>query len=295
MGDWNRDGDVVPRALATVRTWLESDPDLRALLANLPALEPLLAVDVNNQNPEFLTVAASALDRLNRGVNIPALSNGTLAALIGLDLRMLDATQDTRFRDGAAGAIDTAKARYDAKLGFFKIDASGSGNEFYTGPNALLGEAFYLAWRKLEDQTLRPIAGEVLGQVSDMFDAGAGLYRRKVMPDGAPQEADSLGGYAAAIHLFVTAASTTGRGTYHSRAAIVANYALANFQPSNASTAESISFAAALLGLGHVADAANYRARAQDILRHVSPSVHTDPGIAAQFMLAARRAQLEEF
>src|SRR5206468_265258 len=101
-------------------------------------------------------------------------------------------------------AVRSANARWDEPNAFFKTDAADTANVFYTDANARLGEAFYLAWRALDDPTLRPKAGEVLGRVSDLFDARAGLYQRQDLSDGAMSEPAWLVAYSAAMQLFVT-------------------------------------------------------------------------------------------
>ena len=269
MRELNWDGPVVQNTLYAVHTWLGSTPDLNTLVDNLPALELVGAAHLNNPDSNSLSLAAQALERVNLDRDFAAFSNLVLAAMIRLNLRMLGITREKRFRDGGIRAIEAAKARFDEKNGYFRSGASDASGIFYTDANARLGEAFYLDVAALDDQSLRPIAGEVLGQVSDIFDADAGLYGRIVMPDGVRDAPGNLGVYAAAMDLFLTAAETTGRATYNTRACIIANFALSNVPATNASQEECIMFAGARLRLYGVVRVGSYQRRASEILSSI--------------------------
>jgi uncharacterized protein YyaL (SSP411 family) len=157
-----------------------------------------------------------------------------------------------------------------------------------------LGEAFYFVWRVLDDQELRPIAGEVLGHVSRMFDPNAGLYADEETPAGDPEETRRLGTCAAAMQLFLTANETTGRRTYMSRATILADHVSQNLDMGQAisaqrAAAERAAYADALVRLEQFCGEAKHGRTAREILK--KDLQNAVPGIeAAPLALAVEHA-----
>lgn len=260
----------IAETLASIHRWRSRPPDAGALARNVGALDFAFTAAVINQDAELLQLPLKALDIIRDGANLETLSNELLAACIRLNLRAFAVTRDSQYEGGALKAVRAAQARWDEPNAFFKTDAADTANVFYTDANAPLGEAFYLAWRALDDATLRPPAGEVLGRVSDLFDATAGLYERQDLSDGAASEPDWLAAYSAAIQLFLTASETTGRGTYLARACIVADYALTHLDVTASVLRHQFDFGRALARLGLSNAAAQYREPANEILRRVT-------------------------
>lgn len=263
------DARFVRETIENVGTWLAREPAADALGRNVGALEFALGSSVHNRDAELRMLVTKALEKVQSGANFDELSNETLGAWIGLNLRAAQVTQDARFENGARLMLACANARWDEGNAFFKTNAADTTNVFYTDGNARIGEAFYLAWRELDDQTLRPKAGIVLGQVSDLFDADAGLYCRKEMPDGTAGEPNRLGAYAAAIQMFLTASELTARGTYTARACIVANYALAHADEIQGDWENRFLFGRGLARLAQIYPA-EYRDEAVEHLRSVT-------------------------
>ncbi len=273
--------------VARVCVWLESQPDTQSLLNHLPALELALAAHVKNHDTELLTLTTRALERINADANFEVVTNEMLAAIILLNLRVFQVNHDAKFQDAAQGTTRVATRRFDDKLDFFKTDTS---QVFYTDANARLGEAFYFAWRVLDDQTLRPMAGAILGQVGDLFDGNAGLYQHAELPDGARSETQSLGAYTAALQMFLTASETTARRTYMPRASILADFALANLNIETALWIERAKFADALLRLEQFTNDLRYRDTAREILKNALGE--GEPNItAAPLALAVEHAE----
>lgn len=228
------------------------------------ALELALATHVKNHDTEGLARTATEVERLNETAKLEALADETLAALILLNLHVFQIRRDARFEAWAQRAIERANARWNDELQFFQASTERA-NVLWTAPNAKLGEAFYVAGRVLEEQSLRPKAGEILGHVSDLFDLDTGLCEFAELPDGAKGETKQLAVYAAAMQLFLTASETTGRRTYISRACIVANFALDRLDVQGAPLNERIAFKDALLRLEQFTGERRYAARAHNL------------------------------
>lgn len=277
---------LVQDTLSTVRAWLQSNPDRATLLNQLPALELALAAHVKNHDTELVALTLVALERVNTNASLDSLSNSDLAALIFLNLRAWQLTHDARFENAARRAIELAKTRWDEENAFFKTSATETTNVFYTDANAQLGEAFYFAWRALEDQTLRPNAGDVLGQVSRVFDPNVSLYAADELPTSV--EWNTLGTRAAAMQLFLSASETTGRRTYMTRACIIADDALKNLD-TRGTLDERAKFADALLRLERFTTITQYRDTAREILKNAAAEI--EPSVdAATLALAIEHA-----
>lgn len=228
------------------------------------ALELALASHVKNHDTEALAYTAAGVERLNASAKLAELANETLATLVVLNLHVFQVRHDTRFEAAARRLIETANTRWNDELRFFQVNTQRS-NVFWTAANAKLGEAFYAAWRVLEEQTLRPKAGEILGHVSDLFDPETGLCQYVELPDGQKGDTKQLAAYTAAIQMFLTASETTGRGTYIARACIAANFALDKLDVESAPPNERTALADALVRLEHSTGGRRYGARARKL------------------------------
>lgn len=237
---------------------------INLLLDELRALELALATDVKNHESDGLARTAAAVERLNESAKPAELANETLAALVVLNLHVFQVRHDTRFEAAARRVIETANTRWNDELRFFQVSTQRS-NVFWTAANAKLGEALYAAWRVLEEQTLRPKAGEILGHVSDLFALDTGLCQYAELPDGATGDTKQLDAYAAAIQMFLTASETTGRGTYIARACIAANFALDRLDVESAPPNERTALADALVRLERLTGEGRYGARARKL------------------------------
>lgn len=260
--------DFFRETVGAVRAWLASNPSHDDILNHLPALELALAAHVKNHNMELLALGMDALERIHTNASFDSLSNIQLAALILLNLRTFQLTHNARFQTAAQRAVEMAKTRWDEENAFFKTSATDPTNVFYTDANAQLGQVFYFAWRALDDQTLRPIAGEVLGQVSRVFDPNAFLYATDELVTSA--EWNTPGTRAAAMQFFLSASETTGRRTYMTRACILADDTLTNVEIENFSRDERATFADALLRLEQFTSIARYRDTARDMLKNAA-------------------------
>lgn len=269
--------NLVRETLALVRAWLTARPDAETLLNHLPALELALAAHVKNHDTKLLSLVTSALERVNTNAAHETGANTILAEFILLNLRVFQLTRDAQFQNAAQRALDVAKARWDEERAWFKPSATDATNVFYADANAQLGQAFYFAWRALEDQTLRPIAGEVLGQMSSVFDPNAALYATDELPS---EDINTLGVRAAAMQLFLTASETTGRRTYMTRASILAEDAVKNLDL-NGTLDERAKFADALLRLEQFAGIARARDTAREILKQAAAQTHANVDAAA--------------
>lgn len=279
------DTTLVGETVRRVREWLETAPEADALWKHLPALNLALAAHLKKRDDDLIGLVRRAVDRLNGAKDRDEQGNGTLADLILLNVRLAqsggEATSKVGYTRQAWRAIEVAKSRYDEKLGFFRTGASDASNVFYTAGNARLAEAFYFVWRVLDEPELRPMAGEVLGHVSRMFDPNAALYADDETPDGDPEEAQRLETCAAAMQLFLTASETTGRRTYMTRASIVADFVSQKFDVGQASAPERAAYAEALSRLEQFCGEAKYGRMAREILeqelRHATPGIETAP------------------
>lgn len=263
------DMGIFAGTVAAVTKWLAGSPKTDELIEHLPALELAFAGYIKNHDSELIDLAAEALDRVRTQADLDGLDNATLAGLIRLDLSAAElGTRTTRV---AGPLCEIGSARWDTELEYFRADATPIALEIdphiaYIGANAKLGEAFYLAWRALDEQHLRQIAGDVLGLVSGAFDTEAGLYQCVEKPDGARRETQNLGTYAAAMQMFMTAAETTARRTYMPRAIILADFAAAHLEIERQPTDARIEFARALLRLEQFSGEEGYGRTAQKIL-----------------------------
>jgi uncharacterized protein YyaL (SSP411 family) len=221
------DAKIFARTTGHVRQWLETKPNAHEIAAHVPALELALAAHVKNQDPSLLALVRDAVARARAELALENMALDALASWITLNTQLFQFTRATQDQDAARRWTKHGAARFDETRGMFRTDARDEANVFCTDANARMAEAFYLAWRVLDDQTLRPLAGEVLGQVSDAFTVGEGLPARVHLPDGVRSDTRNAATYAAALQMFLTATETTGRGTYVSRARILADFVLA--------------------------------------------------------------------
>ena len=261
--------DFFRETVGAVRAWLASNPSHDDILNHLPVLELALAAHVKNHDTELLALGMDALERIHTNASFDSLSNIQLAALILLNLRTFQLTHNARFQTAAQRAVEMAKTRWDEENAFFKTSAMDTTNVFYTDANARLGEAFYFAWRSLDDQTLRPIAGEVLGQVSRVYDANASLYATDELPTPVDEASNTLDTRAAAMQFFLTASETTGRRTYMTRACILADDALKNFDLMGTFD-ECANLADTLVRLEQFTNIARYRDTAREMLKNAA-------------------------
>lgn len=270
--------DFFRETTAVVRAWLAANPSFDGILKQLPALELALAAHVKNHDSELLALTLVALERVNTNASFDSLSNTNLAALIFLNLRAFQLTHDARFQTAVQRVIALAKTRWDEENAFFKTSAMDTTNVFDTDANAQLGQAFYFAWRALDDQTLRPIAGEVLGHMSRVYDPQADLDEMEELPSRADDSSNTLATRAAAMQFFLTASETTGRRTYMTRACILADDALKNFDLAGTFD-ERAKFADALLRLEQFTSITRYRDTARELLKNavavIEPNVDT--------------------
>lgn len=290
-GQTTRAWEFFDATAAQVRVWLNTEPDAAELVTHLPALELALAAHVKNQDARLLTLASGALARISTDTDFETLENVTLAGLIGLNLRAFLVTQAVLFEGVARRAIEAAKARFDDKDGFFKVSAADTSKRFEAEANTLLGEVFYFAWRLLDDQTLRPIAGEILGQVSAYFDPSP-RFSDHEPPELVTTEAErrELAVIAAAMQLFLTAGETTGRRSYLPRAAIVADAALENLAAMQGHATAQAGFANALVRLGQFTGEARYSSAARSMLQEVATNTQANID-AANIALALVNAE----
>lgn len=269
------DTRFVGETVAKIRSRLATDPGGEQVIQNLPALELMLAAHVKKHDSELLRLTTAALERANDSTSPGEVSNATLAELIFLNLRVCLLTRDTKFREHAQRAIATANTRWNEELAFFEPRAASGSKVFYTDANAGLGEAFYFAWRVLDEPSLRPKAGEILGQVSQMFVAEAGLGQCIELPEGAPKERNHLAAYASAIQMFLTASETMARRTYVARGCILAEYGLTHALHENAPLAARARFADALLRLEQFTSIRKYRSTAREIVQDAAALIST--------------------
>lgn len=285
------DSTFLDETVGQVRVWLGETSTATDLIKQLPALELALAAYVKNHDTELLALVSGALERISSDTEFETVENVTLAGLIGLQLRMFLLTDEGSVKDAAEQTITVAKARFDEQEGFFKVRAADTSKRFDAQANALLGEVFYFAWRVLDDQTLRPIAGEMLGQVSAFFDPAPRFT------DAEPsdivtneRERQELAVIAAAMQLFMTAGETTGRRSYLPRAAIVADAALENLKAMHGDAAAQADFASALVRLTQFTGEAHYSGAARSVLQVVASKTQAS-GDAASVALAVANAE----
>lgn len=283
------DPKIFAATLKRVRAWLESRPDVQALVMHTDALELALAAQVKNPDAKSFALVQEAVTRVNQTDSQNSALDALTNAII-LNLQLFQFTRNTQYKTAAQQWAALAVSRFDETLGLFRADALDAPNVFWVDANARLANAFYLAWRVLDEQSLRPIAGEILGQVSAAFAAGEGLYQRVELPDGARSDTKHIPAYAEAMQMFLTAMETTGRGTYVSRAQIVADFLL----KSGLTDTHSLSFhkrallADALTRLFQFTHTDAYRGAADALLRDTSDVPSSID--AAQFALAVEHA-----
>lgn len=273
-------GDTV----SSVRSWLTTIANEDGLAnsrtglvsTELPAFEFALAAYVKNHDADLLELTCAAAVRLNASAKLDELANETLAEWIALNLHLFQVSRDARFEEEARRGIETANSRWDETLKFFKVSVRNTANVFWTLSNARLGEAFYVAWRVLNDPSVRDKAGEVLGRVSEGFEPGEGLYQRVELPGGVKSEAKQLGAYAAAMQMFLTASETTGRRTYMARAWMVADCALDTLDLQSASSNECAAFADALVRLEQFSGESRFGERARNMLENAVSQARPD-------------------
>src|SRR5581483_2790012 len=279
--------NLIQDTLRQVKVWLRSHPTPSSLYANLPALELALAAHLKNQDTELFALVRDALARLNQNVEPTQLSLEGLAALILLNLRTDQRIGTTEFQSAAQGLLAEGLARFDSQLEYLKASVSDNSQVFHAEGNAKLGEAFYLAWRVLDDQALRSPAGDVLGQVSTLFDPLFHLYREALPPTNG-NESQRLSTIAAAIQLFLTASETTGRATYIIRACFLADSFLRQTDTEGSVTQDRVALARALNRLEQFTSKPEYRRAAQDILKAIRESNPPQGLDAASYALAVQ-------
>jgi len=285
------DNQTTAETTAQVREWLGTNPPANELLANLPAVELALAESINNRNKAWFVQAQTSAQQLNGSVDLTTVSSIDLAALLRLNLHLIELDAGNEFGQAANVIIQEAKARFDEVGEYWRSSAGEASQTFLTDANAALAESFYLGWRVLDDQTLRPLAGAGLGQVSDAFVPGEGLYQQRDLTEETNAEPNHLGAYTAAVQMFLTATETTGRGTYLSRAQITAQFALHHLEREmgKADALHPIAFAEALIRLARFCSQGDYAAIAAALL---APLQHQMPGIrGAAYALALEHSQ----
>lgn len=243
--------DLALAVTNAARAWLSAEPDAATLATHVAALELVWTAQRETQDAALWSALASAMTRVNDAPDAARVALQDAAALLDLNIQLWQFTQAEAYRAAARRWTDLALARFDAVRGLFPANASAEANVFYVDVNARMAEALYHAWRALDEPQARSIAGELLGQVSDAFVVGKGLYQRFEMPDGARSETRHLAAYTNALQMFLTAMETTGRGAYLSRASILADFVLAQEWASAAGLdfAERAQLAAALTRL----------------------------------------------
>jgi hypothetical protein len=284
------DAKIFARTSGHVRQWLETKPHAQVLAAHAPALELALAAHVKNQDPVLLALVQDAVSRVNAELALENMALDALASWITLNVHLFQFTHAAPYQDAARRLTQHGVTRFDETHGMFHADASDEANVFCAGANARMAEAFYLAWRVLDDQTLRPPAGDVLGQVGDAFTVGEGLYERVHLPDGVRSDPRNMATYAAAMQMFLTATETTGRGTYLGRARILADFVLAKglAEMNHLAFDARARLADALTRLFQFTHADVYQEAADALLRETTD---VPPGIdAANFALAVEHA-----
>ncbi len=280
--------EILAATVEAVRAWLVTKPDAAELDEHLPACELALAAYVKNQDAQLSALLADGVARLNAS-DAAACSLDTLTARLQLNLHLWQVTRNALYADAARALTQTANARFDETNGMFCADAADT-RLFLTDANARMADAFYAAWHALNIEELRPRAGSVLGQVSDVYEPGQGLYQTVILPDGPRSDTRTLAAYTAAIQMFLTALETTGRGTYLARAQILANFVLARDLANARQTGfdERALCADALTRLFQLSRADVYQTAADVLLRQ---SDDVPDGIAgARFALALERA-----
>lgn len=281
--------DLEAAILNAVRAWLKTNPDASALAAQLPALELAFTSHVKQHDAELWAMLQNAMTRLN---DTPMSEHGAvenLAARLDLNVRLWQFSQSDVYLDAARRLTKQAIAQFDTDREMFHAAAPDNAPVFCTDANARMAEALYRAWRALDDAVARSIAGTLLGTVSDAFVAGEGLYQCVELPDGARTDTRHIPAYANAIQMFLTATETTGRGTYVSRASILADFIVAQAWASAAQLRfdERALFADALARLNLFVSADAYQNAPDDLLSKTS-DVPVTPD-AASFVLAIER------
>lgn len=263
---------------------LNSRGTARASFDQLPALELLLAAYAKSGDARYLNVVKAAANRLAE--QLTDLQDGKDAApLLQLALRLYELKTDSAYRELARAVIERIEAAFLNKQAvYFRTSCDAAG--FETGLNAALGEAYYHAWRVLEDQERRSVAGQVLGHVSEMFDPQQGLGSRRNADLIPTAERALLGDYAATIQLFMTAAETTARPTYLGRAMTLADYALAHAVELQGRFQEHVAFADALTRLHQFTGEAKYHSAAGARLESLAESYQEHGTQAAGYALA---------
>lgn len=209
------------------REWLAEVPAAAELTAHVPALELVFTAYVKNHDGGLWKLLQKSIARANDRSVPETMALENLATLTDLNLRVWQFTDAEAYGEAARRLTQVATARFDAERDMFHARVSDAINLFIVDANARMAQTLYRAWRALDDAGARAIAGTVLGVVSDAFIPGEGLYQRVEMPDGARSDPRHPAAYANAVQMFLTATETTGRGTYVSRAGILADFLLA--------------------------------------------------------------------
>lgn len=273
------ESDAGAETAAGVRAWLAGGPDAAELASNPATVELALGLGEG-----FETLA-----RAGRAAELAAMPSAALAAWIRLNLTAWQLGGGDEFRSAAAKGLAEARARFDEDLEYFRTANAEGDGVFSTEANASLAEVFYFAWRALDDQSLRPLAGTALGAVGERGDPEAGLFERAELPEGRGSEPDRAGTYAAAIQMYLTASETTARGTYVSRAAIAADMWEAR-RPNGGESEKRVELARALVRLGQFM-AGPYRERALELLNEMKEAGAPEGTRAVGCALARQEAR----
>lgn len=251
------------------REWLAAGPGAAELAAHVPALHLAFEAYINNRDAGLWNLLQASIARVNETLDPGTMPLEHLAALTGLNLRVWQVTDAGAYRDAASRLTLEMIARFDNEREMFHPNATDAPSLFCVSENARVAEVLYRAWRALDAAGARPVAGTVLGNVSDAFVPGEGLYQHVEMPGGARSDAQSAPAYANAVRMFLTATQTTGRGTYVSRASILADFILAQAwaDPSQLAFDERAALADAYARLYSFTHAEAYRDRAYGMLR----------------------------
>lgn len=209
------------------REWLAGGPGAADLAAHVPALHLAFETYINNRDAGLWNLLQESIARMNETLDPGTMPLEHLAELTELNLRVWQVTDAGAYREAASRLTLEMIARFDNEREMFHPNASDAPSLFCVSENARAAEVLYRAWRALDAAGARPIAGTVLGNVSDAFVPGEGLYQRVEMPGGARSDRQYVRAYANAVQMFLTATQTTGRGTYVSRAGILADFILA--------------------------------------------------------------------
>ena len=285
------DPKIFAQTAGAVRAWLETQPRVQEILARTTALELALAAHVKKNDAALFALVQDANARAENETQPDAYALETLAARLRLNLDLFAVTRAEHYRDAARKLTAHAAARFDDELGMFRENAPANADAFYADANAYMAEALYRAWRVLDDETLRPMPANVLGQVGSAFAPHEGLYQHVALSDETRDNTRHVPAYAAAMQMFLTTTETTGRGTYIIRARILADFVLARDMANAAHTAfdTRAQLADAFTRLYQFTHNDAYQNAAGALLQNTTDVPHNAD--AARFALAVEHAQ----